>query len=229
MSLRKFFVGRAIGVAVVLLLIAVSYTWRSTTLVQNEEQAIVTVIKQYPELAVYKNSASPSNSIQTKSQTDGWSVAFIKQGSDAPGILQAQCYVVKADGTVTGTGQYLQEDALEVDSLNLENCAPEIFSLRATSTPATPVITTPPVILPPASPADSTTTSSTTTSSKCYIGGCSSQLCTDQPGAISTCIYEESYACYKAATCERQTNNQCGWTETPELKACIASANDHRF
>lgn len=55
----------------------------------------------------------------------------------------------------------------------------------------------------------------------CLTGGCSSQLCTDQPGAISTCEYREEYACYKTATCERQSNGQCGWTQTVELTSCL--------
>lgn len=61
-------------------------------------------------------------------------------------------------------------------------------------------------------------------SAKCYIGGCSQQLCTDQPGAMSTCEYRPIYACYKTATCEQQTNGQCGWTQTPELVACVQNA-----
>lgn len=57
----------------------------------------------------------------------------------------------------------------------------------------------------------------------CYVGGCSSELCTDSPGAVSTCMYTASYGCYKSATCERQSNGSCGWTETASLKACLAN------
>lgn len=56
---------------------------------------------------------------------------------------------------------------------------------------------------------------------QCYIGGCSAQLCTDDPGAVSTCEYRAEYACYKTAECKRQQNGQCGWTETSELKSCL--------
>lgn len=56
----------------------------------------------------------------------------------------------------------------------------------------------------------------------CYVGGCSSQLCTDDPAAMSTCEFREEYACYRTARCERQTNGSCGWTETSELQACLA-------
>lgn len=56
---------------------------------------------------------------------------------------------------------------------------------------------------------------------KCYVGGCSGQICSDQEGAISTCEYRAEYACYKTATCERQQNGQCGWTSTPALTMCL--------
>jgi hypothetical protein len=56
---------------------------------------------------------------------------------------------------------------------------------------------------------------------KCFVGGCSSQICSDNPNAMSTCEYTESYACYRTATCERQSNGSCGWTETAGLRACL--------
>ncbi|MBX4195570.1 hypothetical protein KW796_01260 [Candidatus Parcubacteria bacterium] len=60
---------------------------------------------------------------------------------------------------------------------------------------------------------------------KCYIGGCSGQICSDQPGMASTCEYREAYACYKTAKCERQASGLCGWTQTAELKMCLQNAN----
>ncbi len=56
----------------------------------------------------------------------------------------------------------------------------------------------------------------------CFVGGCSSQYCSDQEGLISTCEWRDEYACYQTATCERQPDGQCGWTPTPELNACLA-------
>lgn len=55
----------------------------------------------------------------------------------------------------------------------------------------------------------------------CFIGGCSNQICSDQPGVVSTCEYKEEYACYTTARCERQTDGQCGWTQTTELTSCL--------
>ena len=60
---------------------------------------------------------------------------------------------------------------------------------------------------------------------RCYVGGCSGQLCSETPDTVSTCEYSETYACYKTATCTRQTNGQCGWTKTPELTACLTNSH----
>jgi len=58
----------------------------------------------------------------------------------------------------------------------------------------------------------------------CFVGGCSSEVCSDDPDVVTPCIYRPEYVCYKRATCERQANGACGWTETPELLQCIATA-----
>lgn len=59
----------------------------------------------------------------------------------------------------------------------------------------------------------------------CFVGGCSSQICSEQEGAITTCEFRPEYACYQTASCERQADGACGWTATTELAACLASAN----
>jgi len=58
----------------------------------------------------------------------------------------------------------------------------------------------------------------------CYVGGCSSQICSDKPDMASTCEYRESYACYRGASCARQASGECGWTQTPALLSCLAAA-----
>lgn len=55
----------------------------------------------------------------------------------------------------------------------------------------------------------------------CFIGGCSNEVCSDQAGAVSTCIYKPEFACYQKSKCERQTDGQCGWTNTTEFGICI--------
>ncbi len=58
--------------------------------------------------------------------------------------------------------------------------------------------------------------------SACKVAGCSGQLCVEATAeGMSTCEYRAEYACYKTATCERQTNGSCGWAQTPELKSCL--------
>ena len=60
----------------------------------------------------------------------------------------------------------------------------------------------------------------------CAVAGCSGQLCVsaDEAGDIvTTCEYRAEYACYREASCEPQANGKCGWTDTAELKQCLAN------
>jgi len=59
----------------------------------------------------------------------------------------------------------------------------------------------------------------------CFVGGCSGQICSNKKDIITTCEYKAEYACYKEARCEKQSNGQCGWTQTPALTACITKSN----
>jgi len=58
---------------------------------------------------------------------------------------------------------------------------------------------------------------------ECYVGGCSSEICSGRSDMASDCRYNEAYACFQTATCERQSTGVCGWTETSELRACLAT------
>lgn len=61
----------------------------------------------------------------------------------------------------------------------------------------------------------------------CAIGGCSAQLCGEEgeiENVATTCEWQPQYACYQNATCERQADGQCGWTETTELQQCLSGA-----
>ncbi|HVJ92369.1 MAG TPA: hypothetical protein VM580_21360 [Labilithrix sp.] len=59
----------------------------------------------------------------------------------------------------------------------------------------------------------------------CIKTGCSSHICSDQP-VVTTCIFRPEYACYADATCERQADGQCGFTQTETLTSCLASHSD---
>jgi eight-cysteine-cluster-containing protein len=58
----------------------------------------------------------------------------------------------------------------------------------------------------------------------CVKSGCSGTVCVE-PGkeVVTTCEYKPEYGCYKAATCARQADGSCGWTQTAELTACLAN------
>jgi len=56
----------------------------------------------------------------------------------------------------------------------------------------------------------------------CYVGGCSREVCSDQQGVITTCIWKPEYACDQAATCERQATGECGFTHDDPYNACIS-------
>jgi len=56
----------------------------------------------------------------------------------------------------------------------------------------------------------------------CIVTGCSGQVCSDEE-VMTTCEYRSEYACYKNAKCERQSNGQCGWTQTSALLQCLQS------
>ena len=57
----------------------------------------------------------------------------------------------------------------------------------------------------------------------CMRTGCSGQVCSDQE-VVTTCEFKPEYECLKKAACERQKNGQCGFTQTPELLACLKRA-----
>lgn len=59
--------------------------------------------------------------------------------------------------------------------------------------------------------------------SGCKITGCSGQICSSED-VITTCEFLPEYGCYRDATCERQSDGQCGWTMTDSLRDCLGDA-----
>ena len=58
----------------------------------------------------------------------------------------------------------------------------------------------------------------------CVKTGCSGTVCAEAESDImTTCEFKPEYACYADAACERQPDGACGWTQTAELTACLAS------
>ena len=60
--------------------------------------------------------------------------------------------------------------------------------------------------------------------SDCVKSGCSGTVCTE-PGKemVTTCEMKPEYACYQNASCERQGDGTCGWTQTADLTKCLAN------
>ena len=300
-------------VAFVVLSVNLYVVLSSKTLkVLSEDDAIDIMLIEYPKLAEYQTTDLPPSSILSKQRRDGWYLGFIQRGSGVPGILDAQCYFVNNDKTITVIGEYTRESEAVVQEIALETCLPGVSVSEAPPNtpevpPITPEITTglglgergtfEDIAIIPLSveedsrcPVDVTciqagtvrlkiqviSRSGTSTSivtlgksfttegvqitltdvtpiknskittvessyrfnftvvkqdtpvvinpnKKCYIGGCSAQLCSDQPDMVSTCEFREQYACYQTAVCERQVSGQCGWTETTELRACLGT------
>lgn len=61
--------------------------------------------------------------------------------------------------------------------------------------------------------------------SSCVPSGCSNTLCVPSGQAdqiVTTCEWQEEYACYQQAICEMQSDGTCGWTQTPASESCFA-------
>ena len=59
---------------------------------------------------------------------------------------------------------------------------------------------------------------------RCIKTGCSGTVCAE-PGndTMTTCEFKPEYACYQSATCERQADGKCGWTQNDALTSCLAN------
>ena len=109
----------------VLLLTAVSifYSLNNNKAALSESEAISLLKAVYPEFKNYPNDNLPPQSIQTKQASNGWYVAFVQEGSGRP-ILEAKCFLVKNDKTITIIGEYLPkigEDRFDLSGKNIFN------------------------------------------------------------------------------------------------------------
>lgn len=83
-------------------------------------------------------------------------------------------------------------------------CNPGKYPLPKADEPVTPTTTQP--SLPKA----------------CKRTGCGGEICADED-VVSLCKLVPEAICYQNATCERQLNGECGWTQTEELQSCLAN------
>lgn len=56
----------------------------------------------------------------------------------------------------------------------------------------------------------------------CMKTGCGGTVCADRE-VVTTCEFKPEDVCYRDAICERQADGACGFTQTPELTACLAN------
>jgi eight-cysteine-cluster-containing protein len=73
-------------------------------------------------------------------------------------------------------------------------------------------------------PTPTPTPGSTGGANNCVKTGCSGTVCAAEGHeVVTTCEFKPEYACYQTATCAKQADGQCGWTQTPDLTACLAN------
>lgn len=184
----------------------------------TRDEAVAAVVEIHPEFKVHAARTLPPSAIEAKEAKGGWYLAFIDRERGVPGLLSARCYFVSSTREVMETGAYNRQEGEEFNSVYTETCKP----LNA---PAPSGLTEDPTPPPPPPPPVAT---APTANGGCYVGGCSAQLCTDQPGAMSDCQYRSEYACYREATCKRQESGQCGWTMDSELRSCLRNPPDEQ-
>ena len=96
------------------------------------------------------------------------------------------------------------------------------YLILTQSTKQTP--TSPPTPTP--APTEESTVPNRVVKDGCVITGCSGEVCAEEPHNLDCAIVIPPDSCYLNATCERQVNGECDWTQTEELKSCIFGDTD---
>jgi hypothetical protein len=110
-------------VIVMLLNVPIFYSINSHKNGLTESEAVSLLKGAYPEYKNYPNDNLPPQSIQTKQASNGWYVAFVQEGSGRP-ILEAKCFLVGDDKTITNIGEYVPkvgEDRYDLSGKNIFN------------------------------------------------------------------------------------------------------------
>ena len=108
-------------IVIVLVAISTLYFLNNSKIALKESEAISLLKEKYPEYKNYPNDHLPPQSIQTKQTSNGWYVAFVQEGSGRP-ILEAKCYFVSNDKSITFIGEYLPkvgEDRFDLSGENI--------------------------------------------------------------------------------------------------------------
>ena len=108
-------------VVVMLVAVPIFYSVDNNKNCLTESEAISLLKTAYPEFKNYPNDNLPPQSIQTKQASNGWYVAFVQEGSGRP-ILEAKCFLVTDDKTITSIGEYVPkvgEDRFDLSGKNI--------------------------------------------------------------------------------------------------------------
>jgi len=108
-------------VVVMLVAVPIFYLVNSNKNGLTESEAISLLKAAYPEFKNYPNDNLPPQSIQTKQASNGWYIAFVQEGSGRP-ILEAKCFLVSDDKTITSIGEYapkVGEDRFDLSGKNI--------------------------------------------------------------------------------------------------------------
>ena len=98
-----------LGVMVVMLIAFAGFYFANGNKSDLTESEAISLLKAvYPEFKNYPNDNLPPQSIRTKQASNGWYVAFVQEGSGRP-ILEAKCFLVRDDKSVTSIGVYVPE------------------------------------------------------------------------------------------------------------------------
>jgi heat shock protein HslJ len=129
MTLRNFFVGRAIGLIILLVLVGVFFGIKALvtdSTVESVETAIALVKEEKPELAEYPSENLPPKRIQSDEAADGWFLGFLMEGSGRSGILKGECYFVSKTGKVESRGVFVANEMAGPNMLYLTDCTPVV-------------------------------------------------------------------------------------------------------
>ena len=110
-------------VAAILIAVSIFYLMNNNRTDLTESEAISLLKAAYPEFKNYPNDNLPPQSIQTKQASNGWYVAFVQEGSGRP-ILEAKCFHIAGDETITSIGEYMPkvgEDRYDLSGENIFN------------------------------------------------------------------------------------------------------------
>jgi len=86
----------------------------------SETRAIEMIKNGFPELKEYPSDNLPPRSIKTEKADNGWHVAFVQEGSGRP-IIDARCFLVKNDSSITQRKYIAQDDTL-VGEFSAKEC-----------------------------------------------------------------------------------------------------------